>query len=227
MPAPEPLPQLIALDMDGTLLDGEGRIPEDFWPIVDRATAAGIVIAPASGRQLATLRELFDRPGAPDSFIAENGTVIFHQGRSHRVACLDQSAVDAALAVPAPAVPVICLAEQALVPAQATADQREEISHYYAAVSYIDDSFAQRAAAAAEAGDVVKIAVLSFNAAEQTVAPLLAERLDSRRATVAVSGKDWADIMPAGTNKGTALASLARRAGNFGAAHRCIWRLSQ
>lgn len=30
-------PRLIALDMDGTLLDGESKIPESFWPVLKRA----------------------------------------------------------------------------------------------------------------------------------------------------------------------------------------------
>jgi hydroxymethylpyrimidine pyrophosphatase-like HAD family hydrolase len=36
MPYPSPDLRLIAVDMDGTLLDGAGRIPEALWPLLDR-----------------------------------------------------------------------------------------------------------------------------------------------------------------------------------------------
>ena len=35
-------PRLIALDMDGTLLDGESKIPESFWPVLKRAEELGV-----------------------------------------------------------------------------------------------------------------------------------------------------------------------------------------
>ena len=72
---PMNIPRLVALDMDGTLLTPEGVIPESFWPTLDAAHAAGMTVAPASGRQLATLRGMFAR-NAPDTFIAENGAVV-------------------------------------------------------------------------------------------------------------------------------------------------------
>ena len=44
------LPQLIALDMDGTLLDGNGQLPPDFAAISTRAHQLGVILVPASGR---------------------------------------------------------------------------------------------------------------------------------------------------------------------------------
>lgn len=29
-------PRLVATDLDGTLLDAEGQIPSDFWPLLER-----------------------------------------------------------------------------------------------------------------------------------------------------------------------------------------------
>ena len=58
-----PLPGDIAMvvaDMDGTLLDGDSRIPEGFWPLLARLQRAGIEFVPASGRQIFTLRDMFD-----------------------------------------------------------------------------------------------------------------------------------------------------------------------
>ncbi|MDO5685669.1 MAG: HAD hydrolase family protein, partial [Bifidobacterium sp.] len=57
-----PLPGDIAMvvaDMDGTLLDGDSRIPEGFWPLLERMQRADIEFVPASGRQIFTLRDMF------------------------------------------------------------------------------------------------------------------------------------------------------------------------
>ena len=66
--------RLIALDMDGTLLDAAGRVPDSFWEVLAEARSRGIAVAPASGRQLATLRSMFTGDRDPGTFIAENGT---------------------------------------------------------------------------------------------------------------------------------------------------------
>ena len=57
--------RLVVVDMDGTLLDGHGRIPAGLWPLLGVMRERGIVFAPASGRQYATLATMFaDAPGA-------------------------------------------------------------------------------------------------------------------------------------------------------------------
>ena len=71
--------RLVALDMDGTLLDADGRVPEGFWPLLDRMTRRGIVVVPASGRQYATLRGLFGEGASRMGFIAENGTLVAYR----------------------------------------------------------------------------------------------------------------------------------------------------
>ncbi|WP_347755509.1 HAD family hydrolase [Agrococcus sp. ProA11] len=71
--------RLVVADMDGTLLDAHGRVPDSFWPLLERMHDAGIAFVPASGRQLATLEHLFERAGRLSS-IAENGAIVTHGG---------------------------------------------------------------------------------------------------------------------------------------------------
>ncbi len=78
MPFPADDLRLIAVDMDGTLLDEHGRIPETLWPLLDRLHDRGILFAPASGRQLATLQRTFERRADDMVFIAENGAYVVH-----------------------------------------------------------------------------------------------------------------------------------------------------
>ena len=47
--------RLIFSDMDGTLLDENGRLPEEFGNLYLRLRERGIIFAPASGRQYASL----------------------------------------------------------------------------------------------------------------------------------------------------------------------------
>ena len=66
--------RLIAVDMDGSLLDDEKRIHDDFWPLLDELARRDILLCPASGRQYATLRRQVGRDELV--YIAENGSYV-------------------------------------------------------------------------------------------------------------------------------------------------------
>ena len=72
--------RLIACDMDGTLLDDDDAIHDEFWPLIETLYARGIIFCPASGRQYSRLLNRFE-PIADDLiFIAENGTYVVQKG---------------------------------------------------------------------------------------------------------------------------------------------------
>ena len=81
--------RLVVADMDGTLLAPDGTVPQDTWALLEELRRRGIVFVPASGRQYATLRTLFDRSCAGMVFIAENGSVVVRDGQ-----VLDATPVD-------------------------------------------------------------------------------------------------------------------------------------
>ena len=74
--APEPKPyRLVALDLDGTLLDNAGRIsPEDASALTSFAQRGGIVVL-ASGRMTANVRPFYDQLGIDGPTIAYNGAL--------------------------------------------------------------------------------------------------------------------------------------------------------
>ncbi len=73
--------KLIFCDMDGTLLDEWGNLPEGFGEILAALKARGVIFAPASGRQYAALLRQF-RPFADDLiFCAENGAYVVRRGK--------------------------------------------------------------------------------------------------------------------------------------------------
>ena len=86
MTAPAPTPtdalpdivdlRLVVTDMDGSLLDVEGRLPPRFGTVLTRMRENDVAFVPASGRQLDNLRTVFGAAIADSPVIAENGTVV-------------------------------------------------------------------------------------------------------------------------------------------------------
>ena len=65
--------RLIASDMDGTLLEPDGRLPEGVFDVIKRLKELGILFAAASGRQHDNLYRLFSPVAQDMCFICENG----------------------------------------------------------------------------------------------------------------------------------------------------------
>ena len=84
--------RLVAVDMDGTLLDDEKNFPPGLDGILDQLEERGIVFVPASGRQIWTLINMFHgRAGM--TFIGENGAIVMRDGREISSAPLDLATV--------------------------------------------------------------------------------------------------------------------------------------
>ena len=199
-------PRLVALDMDGTLLDGSGALPPRWPEVAARAEAAGMILAPASGRQLATLRAMFpDR----DTFLAENGTVIMHKGQvvsTTEIAPADVAEIlDAADTLTVAHTLLLCTPETAyVVPASLDEAAQAELEKYYKSVTYIKDL-------RAVTDPVIKVAVFCGRGSEKHIYPTFASTVG--HLGVAVSGQVWLDIMSPDGNKGAGLRQLADATG--------------
>lgn len=68
--------RLIALDIDGTLLDSEGRIPEGNRDAIARAIDAGVEVALATGRRYDFARPIFESLPGPLTLIVSNGAIV-------------------------------------------------------------------------------------------------------------------------------------------------------
>ena len=68
--------KLIASDMDGTLLDGEGNVPLETFDLIKRLRTAGIGFVASSGRRFDTLQELFAPVSDQMDFVASNGAQV-------------------------------------------------------------------------------------------------------------------------------------------------------
>ncbi len=73
--------KLIMSDMDGTLLDENGQLPQGFADIIRKLQERNVLFAPCSGRQYYSLLDTFKGFEDDFLFLAENGTMVQYHGR--------------------------------------------------------------------------------------------------------------------------------------------------
>lgn len=192
--------KLVFCDMDGTLLDGQGNLPEGIGAMLAELKAHGVIFAPASGRQYAALLRHF-RPWAEDLiFCAENGAYVVRRGEelfSATIApALCEEIVHRATAVQG-GYTVWCGKGYAYVTERNEAFFRE-MQQYFTEYKLVG-SF-----------DAVHDAAIKFSIcdpveadAERTIYPSLQDL--SEELKVVVSSNYWVDVMQKDVNKGAAV----------------------
>lgn len=84
--------RLIALDVDGTLLDTQWQVPEANRVAIERALARGIEVALVTGRRFEFLRPVFEVLPDAVTLIVNNGAVVkSREGRTLVVHLLDRA----------------------------------------------------------------------------------------------------------------------------------------
>lgn len=209
--------KLVVLDMDGTLLDGDDRVPAAFWDLLPVMRERGIIVVPASGRQYATLLGMFADHGIT-TFLAENGTLVVHEGAAVSTSPVDGATVDRIIDITRTAETdrniglVLCGPRGAYVEREDDAFLAEA-GRYYAELTVVPNLHAVSEVHEGGAGTVLKCAVYDFDSAAQAApalftggGPGVADLREGHQ--VVVSGKNWIDIMNATANKGRALRQL-------------------
>lgn len=202
--------RLIALDMDGTLLDASGSVPEGFWAVARRLIAHGATIAPASGRQYATLHDLFAPLREGLTIIAENGALVMRDGVEVSSTTLDRDRVLRAVEIvrrlgeEGHDLGIVLGGKRAAHVERRDAGFVEAVGRYYHALEQHDDL-------ASVDDDIVKLAIFQPGGVESGTVDAF-EELRGELAVV-VSSHDWIDVMSSAANKGAALRELARTIG--------------
>ncbi|MDO4685239.1 MAG: Cof-type HAD-IIB family hydrolase [Corynebacterium sp.] len=198
---PPRVPKLVVCDMDGTLLDTDGKIPPGFEHQLDRMDELGVIFVPASGRQYATLHTMFPRAS---TLIAENGNVLVHGGEIIYSTSLDrgkvQEIIDAARAADQRVSIVYCAPDIAYIEDNSP-DFLAEVDKYYVSrkvVDSLDDVDAT----------CVKVALYTFGNSETFPLPELGPDVVGT-----ISSPHWIDVMDASINKGVALERLQQELG--------------
>jgi Cof subfamily protein (haloacid dehalogenase superfamily) len=68
--------RLLALDIDGTILDSQGRVPAANRDAIARTIEAGVEVALATGRRYDFARPIFEQLPAPLTLILSNGAIV-------------------------------------------------------------------------------------------------------------------------------------------------------
>ena len=197
--------RLLAVDLDGTLLDPDGHVDERFWALADRLSERGVQLCAATGRQRHSLVEVFGERLAGMSVICDNGALVEHHGRVlhtegvapkvvaavvHGLRTIDAGAHRLAIALSTPGTVWL---EATSAEAQVGA---EAFFHHVTTVPDVLDA----------AADTLKVSVYSVDPLGPGLLDALAGLAPGQ---AVVQGHDhWADVNGLGAAKGTALRRL-------------------
>ena len=76
--------RLVALDIDGTLVDSEGNIPEENLEAIGRAAGEGIHVVLATGRDFLSTLPIAQQLGMDTPIVCNNGALIRDTDGSER-----------------------------------------------------------------------------------------------------------------------------------------------
>ena len=196
--------RLVASDLDGTLLDAQGKLPDGIFDRIRRMRAMGIVFAAASGRQYGNLQRLFFPVRDQMAFLCENGAYLNAFGKTDRTLFPRETAeeiirdiLDAGMEV------LLSTPETSFLLASAGRAYTDDIIYRLRnTVTIIDDPFAL-------ADDYIKISAFHPEGVAERGRPLQEKWGSCLHADIA--GALWLDFTLA--NKGSGIRRLARMLG--------------
>ncbi|MCW8346695.1 Cof-type HAD-IIB family hydrolase [Vibrio sp. ZSDZ65] len=199
--------KFIASDMDGTLLNPQGKLDTDFFNLHRQLNDNGIIFCAASGRQYYSLLETFAPIQDQMMFIAENGTLVMHQGKELYSCEIEKHAIHRIISevrkIPNAHI-VLCGKRTAYIETQ---DEQalEEMAKYYHRRESVSDLLSVE-------DDFIKVAICHFDGTEQHVYPAINQEFGHDHQVV-VSAKIWLDVMNVEASKGTAIRHLQKTLG--------------
>lgn len=198
--------RLIAVDMDGTLLNSAHEVGPEFYGLYHRLAAAGVTFAAASGRQYDSILDKLDRVRDGLAVLGENGAYGQYRGEVLVKTVLPDGALAEILrrlrehpAIEA----VLCGPHMAYVHSD-RADFLRFMSEFYTAHTAVDDL-------GAVDDDIVKVALYHPSDSETEIYPHFRDLEPGLK--VKVSSRYWVDLSHPRANKGHALRLLQGRLG--------------
>ncbi|MGL4391967.1 MAG: HAD family hydrolase [Fusobacteriaceae bacterium] len=190
--------KLIAIDMDGTLLNDNHEIDPEFWSTFQKLKQQNIKFSIASGRQYSNLLERFHDIQDDIIFICENGSLIMYKNKEIFADCLSKEHVKYCVAktIGIKNIGVVLCGKSTAYINDSTLNLITEVERYYKSYRVVKD-FAE------VTEDIVKIAIYDFINSATNVYPHFKD--DSEKFQVVVSALHWMDIMNNNSNKGTAI----------------------
>lgn len=196
--------RLIATDMDGTLLDDEKKMPEEFGDVIAQLKVNKIDFAVASGRSYATLKEQFCPYLDDMTFICDNGAYVVKKQQIVDLSIIKTTELKELIEVcrSFDAKILLCGMNGTYHEYFGSENQEKEIAQYYVNQVLVEDNLNVE-------DDIFKLAIYDEQGAENHAYVILKQHFGDRFQYQA-SGKFWVDIMNPGVNKGTALIKLQK-----------------
>ncbi|WP_207432050.1 Cof-type HAD-IIB family hydrolase [Sabulibacter ruber] len=194
--------KLVASDMDGTLLDPQHQLSEDFYPIYYALKEKGILFAAASGRQYYNLLNLFKPIKDEIVFLAENGSYVAYRGQEILVQAMDPAVTKQTLqkAGTVPGVHLVLCGKKTAYVESSHEEFRRNVDLYYDEVQVVENLMD------VEDDEFLKIAICDLAGAENNSNTYF--QAEREYLQVTVSGSIWLDICHKEANKGKAMEVL-------------------
>ncbi len=195
--------RFIATDLDGTLLDGDRKLPEEIFPLISALYDRGILFAPASGRQYANLKHLFAPVADKVIFLCENGALVKYRDETLHLTPIEDGMLKGALDEIRSLRglhPLLCGTECAYI---------EETSDPFSSLAF--ESYTNCVQVPSLDGiigkeSICKIAVFDEISAAEHCMKVLPQRLGGLRTII--SGDVWCDVSAPKANKGAAIEKI-------------------
>lgn len=196
--------RLIASDLDGTLLEPNGRLPEGTFEAIRVLEECGIRFAAASGRQYGNLVRLFATAAERMAFVCENGAFCMVDGQEAGVIALpDQTAREIIADIEA-------LGMNLLISGKHTCYMLDQNRKYTDDIVYRLRNTVTMISSIDEITEPILKISGQIDTGVASLAPDLIEKWGSRL-TATVSGRDWFDFTAA--NKGLGMEKLMKHMG--------------
>jgi len=197
--------KLVVTDMDGTLLNSEGKVSANFLSLFEELKRLDLTFVAASGRQYHSIVDKLHMIKDEIVIIAENGGITKQGGVTLQYNYFPKEEVRHLVPLLRnikDIYPVICGENKAYI------ETKEErfinlLSEYYSSFELVDDLLD------VDNDNFFKIAVYNFENSEKNIYPHL-QHLNGN-IQVKVSGRHWVDLSHINTHKGFALKNLQQQ----------------
>ncbi|PID34499.1 MAG: HAD family hydrolase, partial [candidate division SR1 bacterium] len=202
--------KLIVSDMDGTLLDKEGNITQEFWDILPMLEKKGVKFAVASGRQYATLKAMFADAQQDIIFIAENGGLVSYQDEILAIAEMPKTELKEMIHISRQqegSCFLISGEKSAYIEQPDSEESLAEIQKYFHKLEIVEDltkidEYDDR---------IVKLTSYNPKGSEKYIFPDFEKFQENY--DVVLSGASWIDICNPGVDKGKAVEQIKQKFG--------------
>lgn len=200
--------KLIASDLDGTLLlNGAQELNPEIYDLILKLKEQGIQFAAASGRQITSLRNLFQPVADEISYIGENGAVCIHRDELISTSEINRELglriIGAVKNRPGCKQIISCLNTCYMESGD------DEFLYHIRHVVHNDTTVVDNFEEIQE--PFLKIAF--FDSVDPDASAEYFQKLFKGEIKVVTSGNSWVDFVPLHSNKGTALKTLIEKLG--------------